>query len=150
MGPSQGQPRILCVHSAAEVRAARALAGQTPLRFLSAAGAAAYLGAAGFRALLGEEWPHGILDCGDAPGHALDALRLGCPAVILAPDVPAFAALASIAARQGASLLAERPPHLDLARVALGKPAGLAFLCAYLERDAPGRAPTATGERQPG
>ena len=91
----------------------------------------------GFRAILGEEWPHAILDCGDAPGHALDALRLGCPAVTLDPDVRAFAALAGIAAELGAALLAERPPHLDLARVDLGKPAGLAFLRAYLQVDLP-------------
>lgn len=150
MGPPQGQPRILCVHAAAEVRAARVLAGTAPLRFLSAAGAAAYLGTMGFRALLGAEWPHAILDCGNAPGHALDALRLGCPAVVLAPEVPAFAALAGIAAKEGAVLLTACPPHLDLARVALGKPAGLAFLRAYLEGDTPGGASRETGERQPG
>jgi hypothetical protein len=136
MGPSQGQPRILCIHSAAEARTARALAGPTgegaALRFLSAPGAASYLGAAGFRAILGEEWPQAILDCGDAPGRALEALRLGCPAVVLAPHVPAFAALVGIAAAQGAVLLPARPPHLDLARVDLGKPAGLAYLRRFL------------------
>lgn len=135
MGPPQGQPRILCVHSAAEVQAVRALAGDVPLRFLSAAGAAAYLGPNGFRAILGTEWPRAILDCGDAPGHALDALRLGCPAVVLAPEVPAFGALSGIAAGQGAALLGTRPPHLDLARVDLRKPAGLAFLRIYLASD---------------
>lgn len=115
----------------------RTVAGPVPLRFLSARGAASYLGPAGFRALLGDEWPHAILDCADAPGRALDALRLGCPAIILDAEVPAFAALAGLAAGRGAVLLAERPAHLDLSRVDLARPAGLAHLRAYLALPAP-------------
>ena len=80
-------------------------------------------------------------------GSVDDALRLGCPAVILAPDVPAFGALAGIAAELGAVLLAERPPHLDLARVDLGKPAGLAFLRAYLGHGCSGESSPDEGTR---
>ena len=132
MGPITGQPRIVCVTGAAEVRAVRAVSGPMALRFLSAQGAGGFLGWAGFQALLAAEWQSAILDCADAPGHALAALRHGCPAVVLAPCVPGFAALADIAAGIGATLLPARPPALDLARLRLDTPAGRAHLRRHL------------------
>lgn len=132
MGPLTGQPRILCVTGAAEVAAARALAGAVPLRFLSARGAGGFLGWAGFRALLAAEWPTAILDCADAPGHALAALRQGCPAVVLSPLVPGFAALGAIAVALEAALLPVRPSALDLGRLRLETPAGRAHFARHL------------------
>lgn len=56
-----------------------------------------------------------ILDCGDAPGRAVEALRIGCRTLILDPSCPAFATVSSLAATTGATLLSDRPTTLDLA-----------------------------------
>jgi len=126
--------RAVILHGGAELRAVLALAGSTPPWLLSAPGAAAYWGVAGFRALLDEQGalPLGILDAAEAPGHALAALRAGFSAVVLDPGVPAFPALATLFAAQGARLLPTAPPALDLARVALQKPQGRRHLARWL------------------
>jgi hypothetical protein len=56
-----------------------------------------------------------ILDCADAPGRAIAAIRVGQRILILAQTVPGFPAVAAIAAARGLILLADRPPALDLA-----------------------------------
>jgi hypothetical protein len=56
-----------------------------------------------------------FLDCADAPGRAVEALRLGLRGVILSCESALFAAVSGIAATQGAVLLARAPPALDLA-----------------------------------
>jgi len=56
-----------------------------------------------------------LLDCADAPGRAVEALRLGLPGVVLRCEAQIFAAVAGIAAAQGAVLLAAAPPALDMA-----------------------------------
>ncbi len=119
-------PPCVIVHWAPEVRAVLALAAGAPLRFLSAPGVGAYLGVEGFRAVLAAErvLPLGILDAGDAPGHALAALRAGFSAVVLAPELPAFPALAALFAAEGATLRPRPPPALDHARVQLHNPQG--------------------------
>lgn len=139
MQPGMGQPRIVAIRSRLERDAALEAAGGAPLRFLSAEGAAAFLGAAGFRALLGEHWPHGILDCADAPGFALEALRLGARSLVLAPAVPAFPALEALAREAGAEILPARPVAVELARIALDRPAGRAHLRRLLALHAAGR-----------
>jgi hypothetical protein len=55
------------------------------------------------------------LCCGEAPGHALAALRAGCRLLVLEGDCLAFPAVAASAAEIGARLLPARPPALDLA-----------------------------------
>jgi hypothetical protein len=102
--------------------------------FLSAPGVGAYLGVAGFRALLeaGGGFADGILDAARAPGHALAALRAGFGAVVLDPDLPAFPALAALFAAEGRLLLPAPPPALDLARVNLMKPQGRRHLARWL------------------
>ncbi len=55
-----------------------------------------------------------LLDCGDAPGRAVAALRLGLPGLVLSCEPAAFAAVAAIAGVTGAKLLAAAPPALDL------------------------------------
>ncbi len=112
-------PRCVTVHGLSDAR--RALAAGFPLSLLSAPGAASYAGCgwwfelarrarAEFPRLATADW----LDCGDAPGRATAALRIGCRGLILAPS-PAFAAVAAIAEGVGATLLTERPDSLDMA-----------------------------------
>ncbi|MCW8087259.1 hypothetical protein [Sabulicella glaciei] len=134
-----GQPRIVVVRSRLERDAALEAASGAKLRFLSEAGAAAFLGAAGFRALLGEHWPEGILDCGEAPGFALEALRLGARSLVLAPELSAFPALERLAREAGAEILPVRPPAIALGRIALDRPAGRAHLRRLLALHASGR-----------
>ena len=74
-----------------------------------------------------------ILDCGDAPGRAMEALRAGCRLLVLDPAVPAWSLVAARAATVGAALLIERPPALDLA-----KPGAQRRLQAWLEGDRSG------------
>ncbi|MBV9653703.1 MAG: hypothetical protein JOZ42_03975 [Acetobacteraceae bacterium] len=121
------------VHGMAD--AAAALAPGLPVRLLSAEGAACFIGVGWWQALVtGARARHpatpcaDILDCGDSPGRAMAALRMRQPALVLAPDVPAFAAVRRAAAAQGAVLLGERPPALDLA-----DPRARLRLAAWLE-----------------
>ena len=61
-----------------------------------------------------QHWTHrDALDCADAPGRALEALSLGCRVIVLRPG-PAFADIVERAAAQGAIVLPEPPPSLDL------------------------------------
>lgn len=93
-----------------------------PVTLLSGRGAALYAGEAWWRALVQaarEAAPaadfRDILDCADAPGRAMAALRIGQKALILSATCPAFAAVAACAATLGASVMSDRPPALDLA-----------------------------------
>lgn len=138
MQPPMGQPRIIRLAARAERLAVEALS-PGPVRFLSLPGAGGFLGVAGWRALVGEAaWPLAILDCGDAPGHALAALRGGARAVVLDGAHPSFPAVAAAAATVGAALLPAAPPALDLARVRLDRAAGRAHLARLLALPAPG------------
>ena len=143
MQDCQGQPRAVIVHGSEEVAAVLALAGDRPVAFLSAHGAAGYIGLAGFRAILDAHgvFPQGILDAADAPGHALAALKAGFATVVLSPAVPAFPGIARIAAASGARLLEAAPPALDLARVKLGTPQGRRHLARWLGLPDPGELP---------
>ena len=141
MQPGQGQPRestapAVIVHGARDVALALEVAAGRPIALLSAPGAPAYWGVAGFAALLAPHgaMPLGILDAAAAPGHALAALRVGFTRVVLAPHLPAFAALEALAHGMGASLLPAAPPALDLAAVDLRKPQGRAHLAGWLNR----------------
>ena len=103
------------VHGLPHLR--RAVAPGLPVTLLSGRGAATYAGCGWWRALmeLGAGTNADILDCDDAPGRAMEALRVGCRLLILDPAVPAWPLVASRAAAAGATLLAARPPALDLA-----------------------------------
>jgi len=56
-----------------------------------------------------------ILDCADAPGQAMAALRIGQRLLVLSASAPGWESVAAIAAAQGGAVLAARPPALDLA-----------------------------------
>ncbi len=113
-------PPPVVVHGLDHARTA--LAPGLPVTLLSAPAAASFAGCAWWRALVQAaraefaafEWTD-ILDCGDAPGYAMSALRLGQRAIILDPACPAFAAVEGVAGSLGARLLGQRPSSLDLA-----------------------------------
>ena len=106
-------------HARAALRAATALGCGVRLR--SASGAAAYLGSGVFRAMIetiGGEFPNvpftAVLDCGDAPGLALGALRIGIPAVRLQASAEVLARVADIAGQLGGRVDHDDGPALDL------------------------------------
>jgi hypothetical protein len=114
-------PPSIVVHGLADAHAA--LSHGRPVTLLSAPGAALFAGVGFWQALVAQAraahpdvTAPDILDCADAAGHALAALRLGQRILILAEGTPGRKAVAAIAAGSGATLLAARPPALDLAR----------------------------------
>ena len=120
MPHSLALPPAVVVHGLADVRAA--LRPGRSVTLLSAPGAASYAGCGWWRALVaqalaeaGRDAPD-VLDCADAPGRAVEALRAGCRCLVLDPAVPAFADIAARAAASGAAVLPARPVALDLAR----------------------------------
>jgi hypothetical protein len=130
------------VHDAAGARAALTLAGPQGVLLLSIPGAAGSLGAPWFLALVAKavadvpdpppRWQAAI-DCGDAPGHALAALRAGARLLILDPACPAFGAVASAASEVGASVWPARPgPALDLRDLDLDRAGARAVLRRWL------------------
>jgi hypothetical protein len=110
-----------------------------PVTLLSARGAALAGGCLWWRELIDAARtavPHtpcdDILDCADAPGRAMAALRVGQKALILAPDHPSFAAVAGAAATLGARLLARRPASFDPGPRDLDTAYGMAKLQLWL------------------
>jgi hypothetical protein len=107
--------QVAIIHGWPEARAALAAASGR-LTLVSAPGAGGYAGAAWFAALaaqgeaafpaVAQRW---VLDCADAEGHVLAALRAGVRAVVFsgAPDLRER--LASVAAACGAELLDMAP-----------------------------------------
>jgi hypothetical protein len=113
------QPAVI-VHGLEMARAA--LRPGRPVTLLSAEGAGAYAGIGWWQALVRaavRDFPHtamrDILDCGFAPGRALEALRAGQTRLVLRADPRVWADVAERTASLGGVLLAEAPPALDLA-----------------------------------
>lgn len=111
--------RSVVIHSLADARAVLALA--CPVALLSAPAAALFAGSFWWRTLI--ESAHGefpavpftdILDCADASGLALGALRIGQRAIVLAATAPGWDAVAAIAASLGGEVLTHRPEALDM------------------------------------
>ena len=103
------------VHDLAQAKAA--LGAGLAVTLLSAPGAASFAGAGWWRALVAQaraahpDTPcQDVLDCADAPGHAMAAIRLGQQILVLDPACPAFNRIAALA-----TVLPVRPPALDLA-----------------------------------
>ena len=94
-----------------------------PVVLLSAPGAAAYAGAAWFKALVAlarERWPAAsataMLDCDDRAELVQGALREGLADLVYTGPAATAARLADIAGQQGARLYRRRPESLDIAR----------------------------------
>jgi hypothetical protein len=104
------------IHGLPDARAA--LAPGRPVTLLSARHAAGYAGCLWWCRVLQASGFTGtaLLDCGTAPGRALEALKLGLRGVVLSCEPPAYAVIAELAAAQGALLLPVPPPALDLAQ----------------------------------
>lgn len=109
------------VHGLADARAVLAIG--TPVTLLSAEGAALYAGSGWWRSLIGRaiaEHPNtpceNILDCADASGLALGALRIGQRCIILHPSAPGWAQVAATARSLHCVVLTERPAALDMAQ----------------------------------
>jgi hypothetical protein len=118
--PSARLSPAIVVHSLAE--ACQALSLGLPTTLLSAPAAALFAGCGWWRALTErarQKHPTvlvtDILDCADAPGQAMAALRIGQRLLVLSPSAPGWEAVAAIAATQGGAVLTARPPALDLA-----------------------------------
>jgi hypothetical protein len=142
--PPAGRPAVV-VHDATGAAAALRLAGRRGVILLSIPGAAGSLGAPWFLAMLRQAamalpdppppWC-AALDCADAAGHALAALRAGARLLILAPDCPAHGAVTAAAAQVGATVWPRRPaPALDLRTLDLRRAGARARLAAWLAAD---------------
>ena len=142
--PGQRQAGLapaLVVRDAAEAAAALSLAEGREVLLLSAPGAAGFLGAGGWRALVAaaaRDAPgapfQDALCCAAAPGLALAALRAGCRLLVLDAACPGFGQVAGAAASMGATLLPARPAALDLSALDLAAPHGRRILAAWLIR----------------
>jgi hypothetical protein len=104
------------VHGIFDARAA--LAAGRKVTLLSAPGAALFGGCFWWRALMAEAGFTGVslLDCADAAGRAVEAIRLGLPGVVLEGGIPAYGAVAILAAEAGAMILPAAPPALNLGK----------------------------------
>ena len=127
-------PKAVIVHGLEMARVAVLSASGLgrPLTLLSAPGAACYAGVGWWRALVAAVDPDGIvadvLDCGSAPGRALEALRAGQRVLVLRAEARVWADIAGRAAGCGGVLLAEAPPALDF-----GSPGALRLLVEWLD-----------------
>jgi hypothetical protein len=108
-------PPAVIIHGLADARLA--VARHRPVTLLSAPAAGLYAGCLWWQALLAaaETDNPAFLDCADAPGRAVEALRLGLRGIILNCEPGLFAAVTGIAQAQGATVLATAPPALDMA-----------------------------------
>ncbi len=118
-------PRAIVIHGLDDARAALEAGIRTgcdAITLLSAPDAACFMGAAWWRALVVAASAlrpclrrEDLLDCGDAAGRAVEALRLGQRGLILSGGCPQRPAVLERAAPLGAIVLPSRPPALDLA-----------------------------------
>ncbi len=120
-------PRRIIFHGIDHARAACAAAREldVAVHLVSAPGAASHAGPAWFReviAAIRAEYPdaavNATLDCGDAPGHALAALRAGIGSIRFTGPKRVREKIAAIADALGATLETRSAPALDLAGAA--------------------------------
>jgi len=136
--------RAVIVHDVAQARAALGAAAElgVPITIISPPAAARYQGVGYFAALIEAARravpgaaATAVLDCGDAPGLALAALRHGIDAVRVEAPARVRARVAEVAAQTGGAVLGRRVEALDLATA--GEP--LAACRAWLGRARRGR-----------
>ena len=130
-------PRSIIVHGIAHARAAAAAAAalDVAVRIRSAPGAAAYGGAGWFLEMIDivrGEYPHArieaSLDCADAPGYAMAALRRGAEMIRFRGTRATNQKIARLAAGHGAVLDTARAKPLDLSAIGDPGPACLDWL----------------------
>ncbi len=92
-----------------------------PLLLLTPAGGAGYTGPAFYREIaqaMAEQWPRvecrWIVDCGDDPALALEALEFGFTEIFLSGNKTARDRVRDVARQTGASLWRRRPAARDL------------------------------------
>ncbi len=109
------RPLAVIIHSLAHAQTA--LAPKLPVTLLSAPGAAIYAGVGWWRAIIiaAASCQPDILDCATAAGRALEALRAGQKTLVLRAPPAIFAEVRALAEIQGATILDQAPPGLDLA-----------------------------------
>ncbi|HQT63392.1 MAG: hypothetical protein B7Z75_11045 [Acidocella sp. 20-57-95] len=107
-------PPAVIIHGARDAKAA--LAPGLPVTLISAPGAALYAGCLWWASLLSAVGFTGpaFLDCGDAPGRALEALRLGLTGLILTSPPDLHGAVARVADKN-VVILRTAPTALDMA-----------------------------------
>jgi len=115
------RPAVIVNGLADAVTALRAARGM-PVTLLSAPGAALFAGCLWWREvvrqareIVPEADATDVLDCADASGLALSALRTGQQAIVLYEHSPGYAAVVAIARGCGARVLPAAPAALDLA-----------------------------------
>jgi hypothetical protein len=113
----------ITIHGLADARAALAAARalRVPVTVISGPGGGSYAGPGWFNEVVGaarDAFPEvrvtAILDCDDAPGHALGAFRAGTKAVRFTGRADVAAKLRDIAEQLGAELITEDVETLDL------------------------------------
>jgi hypothetical protein len=120
---SPDEAPAVIVHGIMQAKAAvRTADTARGLVLLSAPGAGIYAGAGWFNALCRQAAAtrpelsvRAMLDCGDAPGAVLGALRAGLPAIIFTGEATIAARLGRLAADRSARLLTSAPAALDMA-----------------------------------
>lgn len=129
--------RCVIVHGIAHARAAAAAAAAlgVPVRIRSAPGAGVYGGAGWFLEMIDivrAEYPdaeiEASLDCADAPGHAMAALRRGAKLIRISGARRTRQKIADLAAAHGAALDTARAKPLDLSGIGHPGPACLDWL----------------------
>ncbi|MDJ0389907.1 hypothetical protein QMO56_17510 [Roseomonas sp. E05] len=130
------------------LRTAEALGRSEALPLVSPPGAARWLGAPLFLAMVAEgarqaaegrpPAPLPVLDCRTAPGLALAALRAGLPVVVLEPECPAFAAAEAVARALNAAIWPAPPPAVDLGPGRATAPRTHLRLTRWLAAEEPG------------
>lgn len=112
MSHAERTPPCVIVHDLAGLRAVMAVGA--PFTLLSAPSAGVYAGVAWWQALMAQAGYRGpsLLDCGDAAGRALAALRAGQAGLVLR----ASAVIREEISARGAHVLAAPPPALDMAQ----------------------------------
>ncbi|MGY8993246.1 MAG: hypothetical protein ACKVK8_03740 [Rhodospirillales bacterium] len=115
--------RAFIVHNATHVAAVliAATSLDLPVTLRSAPGAAAWLGSAGFQAMVldtAAAFPKAnydyVLDCGGSPGLAMNALRHGVAAISLSAKPSVKEKIADMAARARIRLNNDEGPAVDL------------------------------------
>ena len=122
-GMENTMTRCIIIHDIDDARTAAAAARSlgVGVRLASAPGAASYAGAAWFAEIAGlvkAEYPDvpidATLDCGDAPGHAMAALRTGVTSIRFTGPRRVREKIAAIAEEYGARLEDSDGPALDI------------------------------------